>query len=232
MPKKSWRMLMRAPTAAACMLLGASAQATILYDSNFDPALPDFGFSGSARFQLSDSCFTSSGFKYVNTTTSTCTVTMVSAMIHLFAPSSGPPTSTATLDFAPLLPDSLDVWGIDIDSNLKLSGVDTFIIGSISTGVSPFTGSWWLQFTDNQGHTPPGSGPSELSLVGIDGAPLGNNVLLYQGCVGAPGASCLVGAALNVSFVQVQVPEPGTLALILGALGGGWFSRRRKKQAA
>ncbi len=28
------------------------------------------------------------------------------------------------------------------------------------------------------------------------------------------------------------VPEPGSLSLILGALGGGWLARRRKKKAA
>ena len=27
------------------------------------------------------------------------------------------------------------------------------------------------------------------------------------------------------------VPEPGTMGLALGALGAGWFARRRKKTA-
>jgi hypothetical protein len=35
--------------------------------------------------------------------------------------------------------------------------------------------------------------------------------------------------ATNLTFTRV--PEPGTLALLLGALGGGWLARRRRKAA-
>jgi len=223
MRKKTWRTLVHAPTAAACLLFGATAQSSVYYDSNFDPPLPAFGFSGTARFQLADSCLTTTGFQYVNTSSSSCTVSMLSAMVHLFTPTSGPPTSTATLDFAPLLPDSLDIWGIDVNANHQLSGVDSFPVGPVSTAVAPFAGNWWMQYDDGLGHAPPGTF-STFSISERD------PVNLYQGCVNnLPNASCLVGSAPNVTFQQVFIPEPGTLSLIFGALGGGWLARRRKK---
>jgi len=210
------------------MLLGSTAQASVFYDSNFDPPLPAFGFAGTARFQLADNCFTSSGFQYVNTSSSSCTVSMISATVNLFTPSSGPPTSTATLDFAPVLPNSIDIWGIDLDANLHLVGVDSFIIGPVTTTVPPFTGNWWLQYDDGQGHTPPGGPVLEFGALS---AP--DPVNLYHDCDDLPpGRPCLAGTAPNVTFSLVQgVPEPGTLSLLLGALGGGWLARRRKKQA-
>jgi len=192
-------------TALAATLVAFAAPASAaVWSSDYDPP-GAITFSGRAFFQFDDSCLATDGFH----SGASCNTVFLSATADLSEASTG---ATGHLNFASVLPNTADVFNIVIVNHL-LAGVDTGVIGFVFPGpcTLDLCGTpWWIQFESG----------------------FGDPVFLFTGS--CEGDSCFAfdtpqGIARNVTFTRV--PEPGSLALILGALGAGWLSRRRKPAA-
>jgi len=199
------RLLRGAALAGALALPALPAQAAI-YSSAFDPV----DFFGVATFDVDDACLTSDGTKPNDG--APCSVTWLSATVTITdAPST-------TFSF-PQLPSPTAVVDILVSGG-ELAGVDSSIIGPASGDPGANQGPWFLQYQ---------SGGGEFGL---------GRVLLFPSVCFSEGESvvCLpntnpdaVSTADVENFTRVSaVPEPATLALMLGGLGVGWWARRRK----
>lgn len=198
--------------AAATLLFGGIASGAF-YSSSFDPPGP-LNFSGTGLFQLDDSCLLSDGFY----TASECHLTLLGATVDMTDTGT---TDTGHLDFGLLLPDSGDMIDLFINGG-DLVGVDSGLIGW--TFASPCTGTlcgnpWWIQWQ---------SGISDPVFLYTGTC---NSFDRLSASTDAVGPACSpfdnsAGEATNVTFTRV--PEPGTLALLVSALGAGWLARRRK----
>jgi hypothetical protein len=204
MPNRSFRTFLGALTFAAFMICGGPAQA-VFYGSDFDPVGP-VTFSGHGLFQFDDACLASNGLH----SAASCHLMLVSATIHMHDS-----LNSADLAFGPDVLHMIDL--IIFGGNLV--GVDTGLIGPsfVTDDASSLFGPWWLQWQ---------SGFSPL-LADTDPVNLFTGSC-SEGCSpnGSPAA-----VALHVTFTRVgqAAPEPGTLGLLLGGLGAGWWVRRRRK---
>jgi hypothetical protein len=204
--------------AAGLLLLAGSANAIIFvgnWDPSFGPLHPDLGFRGQSTFDVSPGCLTSSGLHSDNS--DNCIITLLTASLDLYNASlgSGAPT-LQTLIYAPpaIDPDPLDE--VFVNAALTVIGVNmsTFIgpqfDNSPATG---YSGPLFLQFILNSD-----SGASNAFIF------TGN---CSEGC--SPDLTNPSNpAAIRISVLQV--PEPGSLALLFGALGAGWLARRLRKR--
>jgi len=201
MLKTTLRLCLSALTATV-MALSAPARAAI-WSSDYDP-LPEFVGTGS--FNVPDACLAAEDNLYVVGALSGCSVITVLSNVS---------TNPVVIDFAAALPST------DVDSYVviggKFVGVNTGFIGGVDVGDV----NYWFQFVAT---STPGSIESPPSVH--------NLVNLFSNCesFGDSGSvSCgdpIASATQGVTFTRV--PEPGSLALILGALGAGWLARRRK----
>jgi hypothetical protein len=188
--------------AATVLLVLAGPSRAGIWSSDYDP-IGSISFNGRAFFQFDDSCLAVDGFH----SASSCHTVFLSATAEI----SDASPATGHLDFAPVLPNSAGVVDIVI-FNHALAGVDTSLIGFVFPG--PCTGDlcgtpWWIQFE---------SGFEDPVFLFTGTCPDGPSTC-------TPGTSPQ-GVATHVTFARV--PEPGSLGLILGALGAGWLARRRK----
>ncbi|MEO8849712.1 MAG: PEP-CTERM sorting domain-containing protein [Casimicrobiaceae bacterium] len=191
-----------ASVAASAMLLFGGTASGAFYSSSFDPPGP-LNFGGTALFQLDDSCLTDDGFY----TAGACHLTLVHATVDMIDTASH---DTGHLDFVNVLPDTFDMVDLYISGG-NLIGVDTGWVGWTLT--SPCSGTlcgipWWIRWQSG----------------------LPDPVYLYTGTCSTV-SHCTpnhdpAGIAPNVTFTRV--PEPGTLALVIAALGAGWLVRRRR----
>jgi len=190
--------------ASPLLALGCLANAAF-YSSNFDPPGP-LSFAGTALFQIDDACLGpgNDGFH----TAASCNLALLSATLSM---TDIPTGDTANLNFAPVLPNTADLNDLLISGG-ELAGVNSDLIGWVFA-TPPCTGSlcglpWWIQW-----ETTP-TDPVNLYTGTCDGPCFPNEI-----------AS---GVAENVTFTRVNlVPEPGTMGLLLAALGVGWLIRRR-----
>lgn len=191
--------------AAAAVLSVAGPACAGVWSADYDP-IGDITFNGRAFFQFDDSCLLEDGFYDA----ASCNTVLLRATAEI----SNDSPATGHLDFAPLLPLSEEVRNIVIVDH-ALAGVDTDLIGFVFPG--PCTGDlcgtpWWIQFE---------SGFDDPVFLFTGPCPDGPST-----CRPNEGPS---GIATNVVFARVDlVPEPGSLSLIVGALGMGWLARRRK----
>jgi hypothetical protein len=208
-------MLAGAAVAAAAALPVADSGA-VVYSSVFDP--PDF--HGVATFDVADVCLSSDGVKTNNV--GGCTITWLTAMVTF-------PDAPTTFDYAHLLPNSSSslISEILVEGG-ELTGVRSSLLGPahVSGFGSPFDGPWWIQYDfedpevigDSIGPMTAGFGFVYLFGGNCDG----------EVCFPNPNDK---GVATVENFTRL-VPEPGTLALVLAALAGGWWTRRRLNAAA
>lgn len=117
-------------------------------------------------------------------------------------------STTPAISFASVLPSSA-VTSYDVIGG-QFVGVDTGIIGSSALG-------FWFQFLSN------------FQQIGDFPPTVTNTVNLYNDC-SLDGPTLFCGSPVNVATIVTfrPAPEPGSLALIIGALGAGWLARRRK----
>ncbi|HEX8010768.1 MAG TPA: PEP-CTERM sorting domain-containing protein [Casimicrobiaceae bacterium] len=216
--------------AAVAALFSASASGSF-YPGHIDPggtgSVP--GFTGDAVFNIPSSCF-NEGFQATNTLVGSggCgNATVYSADIDLYSLSpADPPTPGVVLGTFSLAEiDSWPILGVYV-ANGALAGVDTGYMGP-ETGTGAYSSnSFWLQFVSGQcdgfGCPPPGDGidPAYISMDDITNLSNPGTVTFGPACTDP--TNCRVAV----------VPEPGTLGLILGALGAGWLARRRRKTAS
>lgn len=214
MSDRSNQIALCALAAAATLALASPAQAKFI-GTAFDPPF----FMGGGTFFLPDTpaCLgLPDGFNSVNGGSDPCTgVVLVSAFANV-----SDDDGTAHLSLPPPTSGATDISGIVIDgeSAQLVIGVNTVLI---PIGVDSCTGDlcdyeWWIQWD---------SGLPEGEL-------LANSVTLFrqfcpEGCFG--DRMEFGDPATNVTFFPA--PEPGSLALLVGALGAGWIVRRRRTKA-
>lgn len=210
----------RAAFAATAALAGGNAGA-VVYSSTFDPP----NFSGTATFDVTQGCL-DAGPGFVSNNVGDCVVTWLTATVT-FQDAPG-----HTFDYSHVLADSTIVTSIWVQGG-ELAGIVSGALGPrvISGHSNPaFNGPWWIQYQF--------SPPSDL-ITALDGPPSSGSfglgvVYLYGGtCTEPPEPICTrneneFSTADVENFNRVtQVPEPGSLALILAALAGVWCARRR-----
>lgn len=201
---------------AAVMIWGAPAQAKII-GSGFDPNI----FSGNGTFFVPDSCLTlNTGFHALPGSCSG--VLLESASLTAKDTDTTGLIVLGTVDLSLKAPDTgSDVTGMVLNShaNPVVVGFNTI---EIPMTVDGCTGnlcgfSWLLEWVSGLPVDEEYDWQNPL-----DG--LNNHVNLFE-------SGSLFGTASKVTFTNGAVPEPGSLGLLLGALGAGWLARRRKAAA-
>ena len=113
-------------------------------------------------------------------------------------------TAPFALNFAAALPSS-DILGYVVIGG-QLAGVETGIIGPVDVSETDY----WFQF-----------------LTSFNNNAVSNVANLYTDCSDNE-CSTTAQTTSGVTFTRQSTPEPGSLGLILGAFGAGWWARRRK----
>jgi hypothetical protein len=206
---KTFRIaLLRVVFAAAFAALATTAQAGWV-SGNFDP--PDL--SGTFTFELNgSSCFATDGPKSVNNgDINDCQVSLTRLTVTL-------DHSQALDTSAIVFPDFADITQIDIAGG-QLAGVDSNLIGPLTGPPGIYAGPWWIQyFFENFVF-------ENFDPVNLYGCPTDT-----PNC--SKDTSSIVDTASTVTFFTSDangdpIPEPGSLLLIVAALGAGWLARRR-----
>ena len=203
-----------AAAAAGLLLLAGTANAIIFvgdFDPAFGPAFPNLGFRGQSTFDVSAGCLTSPGFHAEG---GSCTITLLSASLSLYNPNQAGTPTLQTLIYAPpaILPDP--ITALFVAANLTdVLGISMNIIGPQfdTTPATGYSGPLWMQFILD-------------SEVGT------SNAFIYTGFCDGP-CSPNLNLPSNPAAIHIsRAPEPGSLALLFGALGAGWLARRLRKR--
>jgi hypothetical protein len=199
--RKPLRTFICAAAAAALGTFGTLAQATF-YGGDFDPPTILGHFTGSFLLDVTGACNNPNGEG------SDCTIDLIDAVIDT--------SSTFNPGWVAVPHDNI-ATNIIFDGHLI--AFDSILIGLFipstegsslfaATNVIPCTPS--LRFTS--------ANPPAGDFLGHQG------FIADLECNNANNQS--VGD--NAVYVLRQIPEPGTLALILGGVGAAWLTRRRK----
>ncbi|MFI4953267.1 MAG: PEP-CTERM sorting domain-containing protein [Burkholderiales bacterium] len=228
MSSKTLRFLVGVVGTAAAAIFAGPANAGY-YGSHYDPVLSN-SFNGDDVFFVPDPpspCLDPAipGFQHVNGEADPCTgVALVKASLD----ATDVNNNTAHLSFTGF--DTQDITGMVLGSEEPLlRGINSDRISLTCSGnnilCDDFT--WFISFESG---LPP---PELFTLIQTEFydplAGLDNKVLLWQQCTDGCTEPDIFATAGDVTFAQV--PEPGTLVLILGGLAAGWLSRKRKVAA-
>jgi len=198
-------MFLCAAATAACFHFASTAQAGLVYHGDFDPPL----YGGTVFVDVDPGCVLGTGW--------------------IAVPSCGPVNIT-----------SLVVKNNPSQPADQLTFAPPTVAGAV-------TGLYWLggvlEAIDTSLISPQASGPTTgavfdgfefaiqfLSYQGPGGSHLGPVANLFN-CLDGCGSRVPVGDLPATQQAFVQVPEPASLGLVLGALGAGWLARRRKAKA-
>ena len=247
MARKSLKSIRRAVlTAAASVLLFTGSAEAIIFHGNWDPAFgsafPNLGFRGDADFDASAACLVTPGF--VQDGVGGCNLTLLSASLELYNASLGSSAPTLqTLTFAPpaISPDPLTAAFVafnPLTGRNEVTGISTIhaagpVAGNlfgpqISTlSSSIYSGPLWLEFSLSN------AGTSD-AFIFTGTCTSGSYTPKHYGGGGGVGTTsgCVANTSLpsNAAAITItQVPEPGTIALLLSAIGAGWLTRRLRK---
>ena len=233
---------------ALCILFASGAEAggvKLRWDPQFQLSgtYQGLGFRGTADFTIDDVCLAAQTAPTWVQASGCTTMTFDGATLDLYDATLGP--SAPTLETLIYNDPPNSVIGMAIDDfglGNQVIGVDTHLLGPQQANNSAFTGWVWLWLdsntcTNNFDTCPPnGITPPEL----ISGRPYGMPAAFIS--LGVANDACSedgivfcdpIGndeSALSQA-ADVTIPEPGTIGLILGALGAGWFTRRRRVAA-
>jgi len=216
------RTLVGAAVAAALGVLGTPASAAP-YRGSFDPT----DFAGEYEINVSAACLLSDGW---HANTGICTAQLINAYADVTS-DDVTPNFDGRLIFAPPVVSAPTLHGIFVYGG-QITSFDTDLIHH-QAGSDPTADDWWIQFVS--GHECYGGpcGPiitfaPEVQPEGSLFDPRFNGVYLYLNTTGSPiDRASYIGPAVDIGGA---IPEPGTLSLLLGALGGGWLARRRRKE--
>jgi len=211
------RHVSRGVAASSLLLLLTTAAQGAIYSGRFDPTGDGVnfpGFTGEGIFNIADNCVQGNGYFFTqNVDSSGCGYSyMTSAAVNLYDPSLTDPLTNPVDHFS--LSGSYDVIGVLVEGG-AIVGVDTDIIGPATndTGYTPHWSAgtpFWLQFQ---------SGCLDENNIQVSCRV--DPVYIYM------GSTQNQSKPADVTFQAV--PEPGTLPLLLSALGLGWLVRRRAK---
>jgi len=197
------RTLVGAAVATALGVLTTPADAAP-YRGTFDP----FDFSGDYVINVDPLCLAQSDGWYANVA-GICAATLLSATAEVTGDYNG------TVEFASSISSNPPLFGLYVVGN-KIDSFDTGLLHDISANPEP-SPEFWIKF-----------GSGQCTTFGVCyGDP--NGVFLFTG-VEVPDPDPVSRAVYLGPAVDLAVPEPGTLSLVLGALGGGWLARRRRRK--
>jgi hypothetical protein len=241
-----------AAAAVACFVLSTAAHAAVYYQSTFDP----FNFSVEAIFEVDkpagSMCLTGpSGWVLANAfalPSRPCTVTLISAVATVV---DGTPPETIYIPFVSYdnpNPNPNIIFAL-YDDNGAPGGIawlpgligPQYTSGNVNESLN---GKWWLSFFNNDLSGPPPHDSTAYLYYGETcRVVFGIQVCKPKRVEGSAGIATIVNDIFPSGFRPLgnerpilgvngaPVPEPGTLALALGALGAGWLARRRKSAA-
>lgn len=228
------------------------------YDPSFGEPYPNLGFRGTADFAVDDACLAGDGGWKAD---GGCgEMSLLSATVELYDAGSVGQATIDTLVFAPPVPEPDPILGVFVQftsetGRNEVVGLDTTIFGPQNADVPGiYTGPLWLQFISGQMPSSDFTAAvlSDFStsalITGVGGAFIyaatcptveEESTSLYnsygyhppqpQECSDTPDFQS--NLASNITFERLDVPEPGSLALIFGGLGAGWLARRKMRKA-
>lgn len=244
MPRNFFHTTLFSSVAAMLTMLAPTAHGTAIVRARLDPfavsGIPVPGYNGYADFEVADACVSSNGWKPVNSSSSCGAVSLYDSVIYLYGdePGEGPGNSALqdTMRFFSLgstIPPSVSsptankIFGIYVAGG-KVEGIDMNLLSPYSGPTGGYEGrNFLLEF---------GTGcDSSASCTGFN--PFGSLADALQPTNGLRTDRITFTSGLPATGPQQSVfpgptaviPEPGTLSLMLGVLGGAWLARRRSK---
>ena len=206
------------------------------WDPSFGTPYPDLGYRGFADFFVPDECLAgdpiSGSWISDGDTCSGGGMSLLAATVELFNYTLDPNGPTlGTVVFAPpaVSPDPVLGVFVQFDPSTgrnEVVGADTSIFGPQSTSTSVYSGNLWLEFVSGQM-------PIITLLDTISTLDAVTSGAFLHACLPSdseePVPVCQEPQVrtTNPGVVTFQrVPEPGSLALVFGALAAGWAARR------
>jgi len=214
MAQMSGRFSRRLTVSAISLLFGTAAHGSY-YPGQMDPVgngtVP--GFTGPVVFSIPDSCIPDGGTGSEVTGSCGCgDASVYSGTVFLYSITpNNPPGVLDQFSFGTSVQEgNFDITDVHF-TDYALDGVDTVLMGP-EFGSSYYSDDeFWLQFSYDAE----------------------NAYLYFNSDTSTPNQGGVTfGGSCGNNPVGCTVPEPGTLGLILGALGGGWLARRRKGNTA
>ena len=222
------RSLLGSILLGAGLMTAATTSSAAIFRGSWDPSFgapyPDLGYRGFADFFIPDECLESDGwFSDID-----CDASLLAATVELYDFSVGPDPVEEVVVFAPPPVEPDPVIGVFIQSG-ALMGVDTSIFGPQFGSASAYSGNLWLEFVSGQMPPPP------ILLFDTLDTPVPTSGAFLHACLPDEGEASLCPEpevrTTNPGVVTFQrIPEPGSLALIFGALAAGWIARRSMRK--